>query len=312
MYGAFLRLMSLSLLESPVLKPMIQWDLQLTCTDGEPLILDNVVADVSSQLADQSRLGVKITQASDVPGVGPAHRGLWQRIPGVSAVFADLKSSTELSASHSRKETALAYTYFIRAMAVVLEGFDAKYVDIQGDGIFGLFSGKNSTFLAAACAITMRTQVEKEVASRYGQDTSTDWKLAAGVGIDHGTLLVRRLGLRGAKQNEVWAGKAVNMAAKLSSLAEPNQVAVSDRVFNQYGRASRLRQRALIWSCGCDGDARGGGLDVAMGETACLWDKKPASKRLGLDFQHYHGLCSAWCVRHGSEFCETIVTGSRS
>ena len=276
-----------------------------------PLILDSIVAGVSSQLADQSRLGVPVTQASDIPEVGPAHRGLWQRIPNVTAVFADLKSSTELSATHSREETARAYTYFIRAMAIILEGFEAQYVDIQGDGIFGLFSGKNSTFLSVACAITMRTQMEREVAVRFGQDASTDWKLAVGVGIDHGTLLVRRLGLRGAKQNEVWAGKAVNMAAKLSSLAEPNHVAVSDRVFNQYGRASRIRKRALVWSCGCDGDTRGKGLDVPASETACLWDKKAAPKRLGLDFQHYHGLCSAWCVRHGSEFCEAIVTGSR-
>ena len=270
-----------------------------------------MVTDVSSQLTAQSRLGIEIAQATDVPEVGPAHRGLWQQIPNVTAVFADLKRSTELSATHSRKETAFAYTYFIRAMAVVLEGFEAKYVDIQGDGIFGLFSGKHSTFLAAACAITMRTQVESEVAVRFRQNISTDWNLTTGVGVDNGTLLVRRLGLKGTKQNEVWAGTAVNMAAKLSSLAEPNQVAVSDRVFCQYKRASKLRQRALFQSCGCDGHTRGRGLDVAMGDAACRWDKKAAPKRLGLDFRCYYRLRSAWCARHGSEYCETMVTNTR-
>ena len=38
---------------------------------------------------------------------------------------------------------------------------------------------------------------------------------------------MRRLGLKGAKQNEVWAGMPVNVAAKLSSVAGPNQVVVS-------------------------------------------------------------------------------------
>ncbi len=292
-------------------KAMIQSDSLLTCSEGVPLILDSVVANVSSQLAQQSRLGVSITQTSEIPEVGPAHRGLWQRISNVTAVFADLKGSTELSVSHSREGTARAYTYFIRAMAIILEGFEAKYVDIQGDGIFGLFSGRNSTFLAAACAITMRTQVEREVAVRFGRDASTDWKLAVGVGIDHGTLLVRRLGLRGATQNEVWAGKAVNMAAKLSSLAGHNQVAVSDRVFSQYKQGSKLRQQALVRSCGCGGSIQGRGLDAAMGETTCRWDKKTASKNLGLDFQHYYRRRSAWCARHGSEYCETTVTGIR-
>ena len=34
--------------------------------------------------------------------------------------------------------------------------------------------------------------------------------------------------------NEVWAGTPVNMAVKLSSVAGPNEVAVSERVFSDY------------------------------------------------------------------------------
>ena len=194
---------------------------------------------------------------------------------------------------------------------MILDRFDAKYVDIQGDGIFGLFSGKDSRFLAAACAITMRTEVEREVAVRFEKETSTDWKLSAGVGIDHGTLLVRRLGLRGTKQNEVWAGKPVNMASKLSSLAEPNQVVVPDRVFKHYEGASKLRSRALLRSCGCDGDEEGLGLDASACETTYLWEGETVSEDLGLDFQDTHRLKTKWCETHGPEFCEAIITGKR-
>ena len=274
--------------------------------------LDDVVAAVSSQLDDQSDLGVQITRRSDIPEVGPTNKGLWFEVPGATAVFADLKHSTELSASEHPRITAFAYTYFIRAMAVILERFGARYVDIQGDGIFGLFSGQGSAFLAAACAVTMRTQVERNVAVRFDQDTSTDWKLTAGVGIDQGTLLVRRLGLRGTKQNEVWAGKPVNMAAKLSSLACSNQVTVSDRVFAQYDRASKLRRRALIWSCGCDDGNQGTGLDIPIGQTSCLWTQEPAPRNLGLDFEDLYRLGSPWCEIHGAEFCETIVTDGKT
>ena len=268
-------------------------------------------ADVSSQLDEQSRLGIQITRQNDVPDTGPTNKGVWYQIPQVTAVFADLKRSTELSAENSPRVAARAYTYFIRAMAVILDRFETKYVDIQGDGIFGLFSGKDSRFLAAACAITMRTEVEREVAVRFDKDTSTDWELTAGVGIDHGTLLVRQLGLRGTKQNEVWAGKPVNTAAKLSSLAGRNHVVVSDRVFGQYQGASKLRQRALLWSCGCDGDAEGTGLDASAGQTPYLWKEEPVSEDLGLDFHNFHRLESKWCETHGSEFCETIITGKR-
>ena len=57
------------------------------------------------------------------------------------------------------------------------------------------------------------------MAVRFNKDASVKWKLEAGVGIDQGMLLVRQLGLKGTKRNEVWAGKPVNMAAKLSSVA---------------------------------------------------------------------------------------------
>lgn len=288
------------------------WAQQHNLTGDSNLKLDDVKADVSAQLDDQVKLGVQITVKNDVPDTGPTNKGLWYQIPNVTAVFADLKRSTELTAENTPRTSAFAYTYFVRAMAVILDRFSADYVDIQGDAVFGLFS-EGAEFLAAASAITMRTLVEQEVATRFDNDTSTDrdWELTAGIGIDRGTLLVRRLGLRGTKQNEVWAGRPVNTAAKLSSVAEPDQVVVSDRVFSQYKQASKLRRRVLIWSCGCDGDSEGTGLDADEGETSSLWTEDQVSEDLGLDFETIHRLDSPWCETHGSEFCEVLVTNKR-
>lgn len=278
---------------------------------GEVLILNDVSADVAAQLEDQSRLGVQVSSRDDVPETGPSNRGVWWQIKDVTAIFADLKRSTDLSTFGDPRAAAVAYTYFIRAMTVILDRFSAKYVDIQGDGIFGLFSGQSSAFLAAAAAVTMKTEMERTVGSWFDRDAALDRELTAGIGIDRGTLLVRRLGLRGTKQNEVWAGKPVNVASKLSSVAGPNQVVVSERVFSDYGRASRLRQRTLLWSCGCSGGTEGAGLDVPVGETAMLWTEEQVPVNLGLDFGFVYRLESQWCRIHGEEFCEAVVTNRR-
>ena len=275
------------------------------------MLLDEVVADVSSQLDAQAKLGVQIRREDDVPEVGPTNGGVWYQVPGVTAVFADLKGSTDLNANDGPKVAAYAYTYFIRAMAVIMDRFSAGYVDIQGDGVFGLFSGPSSQFQAVACAITMRTQMQRDIAGRFQKSAGSDWVLSAGVGIDHGTLLVRRLGLRGTKMNEVWAGNPVNMASKLSSLADPNQLVVSDRVFSLYENASRLRRRALLWSCGCASGVIGPGLDAPAGCTTLLWEQEPTPSGLGFDFSRIHRLSPLWCRSHGPEFCEAIVTGRR-
>ena len=271
--------------------------------------LDEVRASVAEQLDTQAGLGVQIVEHRNVPEEGPVNGGIWWRIPNATAVFADLKRSTSISVKGSRKDAAFAYTYFIRAMTVVLERFGARYVDIQGDGIFGLFSGKDSVFSAAACAVTMKTEMERVVEPRFRKDASTKQGLKVGIGVDQGALLVRRLGLRGTRQNEVWAGKPVNMAAKLSSVAGNNQVVVSDRVYAVYGNASKLRQRSLLWSCGCNVGKPKAGLGLPVHEAAHLWSKAAVPKNLGLDFHSAYRRNKRWCGKHGVEFCEAVVTG---
>ena len=275
------------------------------------MILDEIAAAVKSQLDQQAASGVRIVQQDDVPDTGPVRAGVWIQIPEATAVFVDLKGSTGLNARFGPETAAHAYTYFNRAMAVILDGFQARYVDVQGDALFGLFSGKGSRFLAAACAITMKTQVETVIAERFRQDVHADWELRAGIGVDRGKLLVRQLGLRGTGMNEVWAGTPVNMAAKLSSAAGPNEVAVSERVFSDYQQSAKIRQRVLLWSCGCRGGSRGRGLDLPAERAEYLWQSAPAPANLGLDFDQFHRLRKPWCPTHGAEFCETLVTRQR-
>ena len=272
--------------------------------------LDEVTADVAAQLDQQAKLGVQIHRVETVPETGPANRGVWHLVRNVTAVFADLKDSTGLNVIEDRETAARAYTYFVRAMAVILERFSADYVDIHGDGVFGLFS-QSPSFQAAAGAITMKTLVERDVAVRLQKDAATERKLTAGIGIDQGELWVRRLGLRGTKQNEVWAGNPLNMAAKLSSVAEPDQLVVSERVFSAYQQASRIRQRVLFYSCGCHNGITGDGLDAPKDCTEYLWTEQPAPPGMSFDFQSIHRLESKWCSLHGAEFCEAIITGRR-
>ena len=187
----------------------------------------------------------------------------------------------------------------------------AGYVDIQGDGIFGLFAGQGSMFAAAASAITMRTQLEESVVPRFRRDASVSRDLKVGIGIDRGTLLVRQLGLRGFEQNEVWAGMPVNAAAKLSSVAGPDEIVVSDRLFSGYKLCAMVRQQALIWSCGCRQGRTGAGLSTGPGNTSKLWTKHAAPRNLGLDFSEIHKRKSGWCELHGPELCEALLAGRR-
>ena len=226
-----------------------------------------------------------------------SHGGLWYETTDATVVFVDMKGSTKLVIGAELKAVAEVYTYFVRGMAVILKEFGGNYTDVQGDGLFGIFSGNESMFRAIACAITMNTVVHTELPQFIKRYPITPGNLKVGIGIDQEVVLARRLGLKGLRENEVWAGKPVNMASKLSSRASYNQILVSDRVYRQIEAADEHRKSAILNDCPC----------VSKSGKGQKWrDEKPSRKR-GFDFKLIYRTSKVWCPKHADELCEAAV-----
>lgn len=231
----------------------------------------------------------KIPKTSCIPLENPKH---WFKIPDVICVYADMINSTKLSASKHDKSTAGAYQLFSNTITRLFHEVNAPYIDIKGDGVFALFnSDQPNTALAAA--VTIKTFVNEEFINRI--NCSDDLKIGLHLAIDQKTLLVRRIGVkrygdRTDRQNEVWAGRAVNMASKLASLTKHNEMLVSERYFKN------LKDDLVLKSCGCPD-----------GEKVDLWREHDLSNNDLFDFDKAYFLESNWCKEHGAEFCERII-----
>jgi len=172
----------------------------------------------------------------------------WFKIKNVICVFVDMKNSTKLSASHHASNTAKAYTLFTGTAVRIFHELGAPYIDIKGDGVFALFNSSQA-HTALAAAVTFRTFAKEVFVPKVAK--KTDIEVDAHIGIDQSTLLVSKIGIkrnqeRSDKHNEVWAGEAVNMAAKLSSLSKNGEIYTSSRFFKQ------LSARKALISCNCD------------------------------------------------------------
>jgi len=116
--------------------------------------------------------------------------------------------------------------------------------------------------------------------------------------MDKKTVLVKRLGLRKVegktlKQNEVWAGKPVNMASKLASVGRENELIVSDRIFNKFLNDG---SEFVLKSCGCPK-----GVKKNFWLRIDLTDEK-------FDFNKAYKIdTSGWCKTHGINYCEEIL-----
>ncbi len=214
----------------------------------------------------------------------------WTKIPDVICVFVDMKNSTKFSASHHAGTTAKVYTLFTGTAVRLFHSFGASYIDIKGDGVFALFNS-NQVHAALASAVTFKTFISEIFNQKVTNKTRID--TGVHIGIDQATLIVSKIGLRqhqsrGDIHNEVWAGKAVNMASKLASLSENDEIYVSSRFFNN------IKSPKALYSCEC-------------GEPQSLWSSVDLSDDDRFSFDKAHVLKSLWCKIHGSDYLEKII-----
>jgi len=232
----------------------------------------------------------EIPDTTEIPINNPNH---WLRIPDVICVFVDMLGSTKLSATKHEKGTARVYQLFTNTAVRLFHELDAPYIDVKGDGVFALFNS-NQIYRALVSAVNFKTFAELEFVPRIKNLTNID--IGCHIGIDQKTVLVRKVGLKRSngrtdRQNEVWAGKPVNMASKLASLSSHKQLYVSDRYF------SKLKDEKALKSCGCPDD-----------KVVDLWQEVDVSNKDYFDFDLAYFLESHWCKIHGKEYIEYLLS----
>ncbi len=264
----------------------------------EKLFVDGVL-EIVDEADKRYAAGVSIEKKDFIPLTDsmPLETNTWWRVDDVVCLYIDMKDSTKLSVQHKDKVAAKIYQYFTGTAVKILDHFGASYIDVRGDGAFGLFD-KNKIYHAFSAAITFKTIVMKYLSEATKDD---DVKITCHLGMDIKTVLVKRIGMRkvagkSTKQNEVWAGKPVNMAAKLASKGDANQLLISERVYSIFEKDG---SDLILWTCGC-------GNIEKPGEKVPIWKKMELESPI-FDFAEAYSMENCWCESHGSEFCFGIM-----
>lgn len=259
---------------------------------------NDALTEIFSDALDQYGIEKDVESIERIPTVYadfPLETDKWLRIDNVTCVFIDMKNSTQLSAQKQDKSTAGIYQYFTDTAVRILNHFGSSYIDVRGDGAFGLFD-YDKVYHALASAVTFKSFSQYEIGNNVKLE---DGKICCHIGMDRKTVLVKRIGLRNngdktSKQNEVWAGKPVNMASKLASRGEENDLLISKRVFDKFhSDGSPL----VLETCGCNSEKK-----------SHLWDSEDVTSEPKFDFNKIYKLKSpGWCLNCGQSFCEDIL-----
>jgi len=239
---------------------------------------------------------VVIENRSSIPDwdIIPLEGQKWMQADTLSCVYIDMVGSTKLQIVKQPKTAAKVYQLFVDNMVQTLRDYECEFIDIKGDGGFGIFVGQNSSVKALCAAVTFKTLCQDLLSTAI-----QDFKISTHIGIDEKHSLFKRIGLRGDWQNVVWAGKSVNMATKLAALAESQQIAISSRVYDKITQP-KFRKHAYL-SCGCTADGS------SFGEPTVLWSDIDVSAKGYFDFEKAYVCKSNWCKKHGDEYCQKLM-----
>lgn len=135
-----------------------------------------------------------------------------------SAMFVDIRGSSDLPNKYRRPALAKLYRAFISEVVAVLDGCDlCREVNIVGDGVWGVFntpykSDINEAFSRAAMVASVLKFLN------YQLKTHKYDPVNVGIGLAYGRALVVKAGFFGSGINDiVYMGDVVNRAAKLAA-----------------------------------------------------------------------------------------------
>ncbi len=135
-------------------------------------------------------------------------------------LFIDIRKSTNISLKNDAVKMTKLYSSFSRSMVKIAEKTGGKVRNIIGDRVMVVFDHSGCCEKAIETAVLMNT-VTKKIINKHFKDASVN----CGIGIAYGKMLVSKCGaIKKGKENShykylVWAGKAANVASKLTDSA---------------------------------------------------------------------------------------------
>lgn len=258
------------------------------------------VPEIASLISNSERVyaeGASVQVVRDIPSIDqiPTRRNHWKKVRGVISVFVDMKDSTQLSATKHDKSTAEIYQFFTDTVVRIGHSLGSSYIDVKGDGVFMLFN-ESLPYTALAAAVSCKSFANGSFRSKV--KSKRDKELGSHIGIDQKDVLVKKVGIEphgggdSHLRNEVWAGRPVNMSAKLAGFAGNNELIASDRFY------SRLTDRHATHSCGCNS---------LSSDSEWLWSEVMLDSETQFDFDKAYRLISDWCRTHGREYCQALL-----
>ena len=165
-------------------------------------------------------------------------------------LYVDLVGSTTMMLELPVEKLAIIISSFAQEMAMVIRNHNGFVLKFVGDAAIGYFIAEENQMLssdyAVTCAKSMNKVIQEGINPILNQYDYPD--LMVKIGMDFGQNIVLRYGSNHDASHIDLIGPAMNMAAKIQSLAKPNQILVGYDVFQRLHPESQVHFKELVMS----------------------------------------------------------------
>ncbi len=187
---------------------------------------------------DRNRKQISIREGRDLPSIESLRLGDASRM-FVTALFFDLVRFSQLSEGIPLGSTLRLMDLLLVELTRVIKDGDGVLDKYTGDGFLALFSGPSEEAAVSRgieAAMTISCVVKRVLSPYLGQIglPQVEYKM----GMDAGTVLIARLGIRGTNELTVM-GPTVNIASKITDAASAGEIRVGADIHQRLGDRRR-------------------------------------------------------------------------
>lgn len=165
-------------------------------------------------------------------------------------LYVDLVGSTDITLSLPEKKVAIIISSFAQEMATIIQRHDGYVLKFVGDAVIGYFIAEALPLLAADnavnCAKTMLTIIEKGMNPILNQYDYPELQIK--IGMDYGKNIIVRYGSDKEKSHVDILGPPMNIASKIQSTAEPNQILIGEDVYTRLHPSIQKTFESVVWT----------------------------------------------------------------
>ncbi len=150
-------------------------------------------------------------------------------------LYVDLVGSTKMILDLPEEKIATIISSFSQEMGYIIRQHDGYVLKYVGDAVIGFFVAEDYSILVADnavnCAKSMIAIIKEGINPIL---TSHEYpKLSAKIGIDFGSNVIVRYGSDEERSHVDILGPSMSIAAKMTSLAKPNQILIGEHVYEK-------------------------------------------------------------------------------